>query len=135
MIALPKAQKGERLWSSIDPEMCMRAKCRYGMQPRSTSALAKLPASIAMPFAFYNRSASPVLDAVLAGTNRYEIVLTSVNQKTCRRFGSQSRLSRCSPTKRQTTNDERWKTSGQYCPKQEKPSPWSEVPNRIARDD
>ena len=97
MIALPKAQKGERLRSSIDPEMCMRAKCRNGMQTRPSDALAKLPASIAMPFAFYNRAVSPVLDAVLAGTNRYKIVLTSVNQKTCQRFGSPSRLSRCSP--------------------------------------
>ena len=97
MIDLPKAQKGERLRSSMDHGICKRAKCRNGMQTRPSDALAKLPASTAMPFAFYNRKASPVLDAVLAGTNRYKIVLTSVNQKTCQRFGSPSRLSRCSP--------------------------------------
>ena len=111
MIALPKAQKGERLRSSIDPGMCVRAKCRNGMQTRPSDALAKLPASTAMPFAFYNRKASPVLDAVLAGTNRYKIVLTSVNQKTCQRFGSQSRLSRCSPNS-VNLSDERWKRYG-----------------------
>ena len=116
MIDLPKAQKGERLRSSMDHGICKRAKCRNGMQTRPSDALAKLPTSLAMPFAFYNRSASPVLDAVPAGTVRYKIVLTSVNQKTCQRLGNQSRLSRCPPTKRQTTNDEQWKIYGTILP-------------------
>jgi hypothetical protein len=97
VIDLPQAQKGERLRSSIDHGICKRAKCRNGMQTRHPSALAKLPSSIAMPFAFHDHPGSPVLDAVLPGTNWYRKVLTSVNQKTRRRFCSQGTFSRCSP--------------------------------------